>query len=95
MIFEPQHVKTNKMTCAHPPPEDSDQPGHPPSLIRIFAVRSWVAKDPKFLQADSEDSDQTGRMPSAQADLSFRWAHMSFCWFCHVMAHMIISSTFL
>ena len=23
----------------------------------------WVAKDPSFLQADSEDSDQTGRMP--------------------------------
>ena len=23
----------------------------------------WVAKDPKFLHADSEDSDQTGRMP--------------------------------
>ena len=23
----------------------------------------WVAKDPTFLQADSEDSDQTGRMP--------------------------------
>ena len=23
----------------------------------------WVAKDPMFLKADSEDSDQTGRMP--------------------------------
>ena len=23
----------------------------------------WVAKDPSFLRADSEDSDQTGRMP--------------------------------
>ena len=23
----------------------------------------WVAKDPNFLHADSEDSDQTGRMP--------------------------------
>ena len=35
---EPQHDKTNKKTCA--PSEDSDQPGHPPSLIRAFAVRS-------------------------------------------------------
>ena len=41
---------------------DSDQPGHPPSLIRVFAERSIVAKDAKFLHADSEDSDQTGRM---------------------------------
>ena len=32
------HDKTNKMTCA--PSEDSDQPVHPPSLIRVFPVRS-------------------------------------------------------
>ena len=25
------------------PSEDSDQPGHPPSLIRVFAVRSTVS----------------------------------------------------
>ena len=32
----------------------------------------WVAKDPSFLHADSEDwSDWT----DAQADLSLRWAH--------------------
>ena len=30
------HDKTNKMTCA--PSKDSDQPGHPPSLLRVFAV---------------------------------------------------------
>ena len=29
--------KTNKMTCA--PSEDSDQSGHPPSLIRVFVAR--------------------------------------------------------
>ena len=58
---EPHRDKTNKMACA--PSEDSNQPGHPPSLIRVFAVRQWVAKDPNFLQEDSEDCDQTGRMP--------------------------------
>ena len=52
------------------PSEDSDQPGHPPSLIRVFACVQWVAKDPSFLHADSEDSEQT-----AQFDLSLRWAH--------------------
>ena len=31
--IEPPHNKTNKMICA--PGEDSDQPGHPPSLIRV------------------------------------------------------------
>ena len=32
-LFESQHDNTNKVTA---PSEDSDQPRHPPSLIRIF-----------------------------------------------------------
>ena len=61
--FERLHDKTNKMTCA--PSEDSDPPGHPPSLIRVFCCvpNPWVAKDQSFLHADNEDSDQTGRIP--------------------------------
>ena len=43
LVNEPPHDSlTNKMTA---PSEDSDQPGHPPSLIRVFAVRMkkpWV-----------------------------------------------------
>ena len=60
-LFEPHLDKTNKMVCA--PSKDSDQPGHPPSLIRVFAVRmkkAWVLRYP--LSA-SKDSDQNGRMP--------------------------------
>ena len=34
--YERPHGKTNNVACA--PSEDSDQPGHPPSLIRDFAV---------------------------------------------------------
>ena len=43
------------MTCA--PSEDSDQPGHPPSLVRVFAVRlkeGCIERTAK--------TDQTGRM---------------------------------
>ena len=42
LTFELPHDKTNKMACA--PSEDSDQPGHPPSLIRVFVVckKAWV-----------------------------------------------------
>ena len=61
IVFEPQHDKTNEVACA--PSEDSDQPGHPPSLIRVLLCAQWVAKDPGFLHVDNEDSDQTGRMP--------------------------------
>ena len=37
----------------------------------------WIAKYQSFLHADSEESD-----------LSLRWAHMPFCWFCHEAAHV-------
>ena len=44
--FEPPLDKTNKMTFVLS--EDSDQPGHPPSLIRVFAVRSVGSLGPNF-----------------------------------------------
>ena len=49
---EPTHDKTNKMTVR---PANSHQPGHLPSLIRVFVCAQWVAKDPRFLHADSKD----------------------------------------
>ena len=55
---EPPH---EKMACA--PREDSDQLGHPHSLIRVFAVhmkKAWVLTYPT---SASRDSEQTGRMP--------------------------------
>ena len=45
------------------------------SLLCAF----WVAKDPMFLHADSELD---------WADPSLRWAHRSFCWFCHAAARL-------
>ena len=36
--YEQKHDKTSNITFA--PSRDSDQPGHPPSLITVFAVRS-------------------------------------------------------
>ena len=54
----------------------TDQPGHPPSLIRILAVRvkkPWVLSYPmnalQRLWSDWAD---------AQADLSLHWAHRTF-----------------
>ena len=57
--YELPHDKTNKLICA--PSENSNPTGHPPSLISLCA--QWVSRDPAFLQADNEDSDQTGQMP--------------------------------
>ena len=44
-IIEQKHDKTNKMSCV--PSEDSDQPGHPSSLIIVFAVLSMGSQGPK------------------------------------------------
>ena len=49
LLNEPGHDKTNNTTCATS--EDSDQPGHPPSLIRSLLCAQWVAKVPSFLQS--------------------------------------------
>ena len=81
----PSHAKDNwaaswqniQNECA--PSEDSDQPGHPPSLIRVFAVRmkkAWVLSYPLSAQRRlwSDWAD-------AQADLSLRWAHSHFVGF--------------
>ena len=74
--YEPPHDKTNKMTV-HPAKTQISR--------RVWSESSlcaqWVAKGPSFLHEDSEDWDD-------QADLSLRWAHQPFCWFCHVAAHM-------
>ena len=45
--FEPPHDKTNEMACV--PSEDSDQPVHLPSLIRVFAVCSVGSLGPEML----------------------------------------------
>ena len=79
--FEPTHDKTNEMACAIR--EDSDQPGHPPSLIRVFAVRSVGSLGPKVPSCGQQRlwSDWA----DAQADLeSSQGTHaILICWFCH------------
>ena len=73
-------IKTEPLGCAPSeaqPSEDSDQPGHPPSLC---CPHEETLGPLATHLAHSEDPDQTGRIPS------LGWAH-TFCWFCHVAAH--------
>ena len=53
--------KTNKMTLRLAKTQISL--GIRPVRSESSLCTQWVAKDPGFLHADSEDSDQTGRMP--------------------------------
>ena len=77
---EPPNDQTKKMACV--PSEDSDQPGHPSILTRVFAVRKkkdWVLSY------------------TLSADLSLRWAHSHFVGFVinypdHEAAQIIITT---
>ena len=67
--------------------EDSDQPGHPPSLIRVFAVRmkkAWVLS--YLLSAQRRLMRLGGCQGWSESSLG---AH-SFCWFCRVVAHFVL-----
>ena len=65
------HVKTNTMTCV--PSEDSDQPGHPPGLIRVFAVRSMVSLGPNVSSCGQRRLIRLGGCPG--------WSASSLCTF--------------
>ena len=95
-------VTWQSQQCDCAPSEDSDQPGHPPSLTRIFAVRmrrAWVLIYPlsaqRILWSDWADA---GR--GVTLSLTTHWVHRedsdqtgqmlgaeSLCLFCHVTAH--------
>ena len=75
-ICKPVRDKTNKMTCA--PSEDSDQPGHPSSLIRVFVVRMQKPWDLSYLL-------------SARWRLWSDWADGSVGWIFHAAALVCLS----
>ena len=56
-LYEPPHDKTVRPAKTH------ISLGIRPVWSESSLCTQWVAKDPSFLHADSEDSDQTGRMP--------------------------------
>ena len=60
-LYEPRHNKTNKVTVR--PAKTQISLGIHPIWSESLLCAQWVAKDPSFLHADSEDSDQTGWMP--------------------------------
>ena len=69
------------------PSEDLDQPGHPPSLIRVFAVRMKKPGVPSYPLSAQRSLIKLGRCPG--------WSESSqgapsLCWFCHVAPQMVV-----
>ena len=61
LAYEPPHDKTNKVSVR--PAKTQISLGIRPDWSESSVCAQWIAKDPSFLHADSEDSDQTGWMP--------------------------------
>ena len=83
-LYEPPRDKTNKMAVHS---EDSDQSGHPPSLIRVFAVgmkKPWVFSYP--LSAQRRLIRLGGCSGCSESSLG---AQSLLRWFCHEAAHII------
>ena len=78
--YEQQRQKTYLRTCA--PSENSDQPAHSRSLIRIFLCAFWITKYATFLHTDN-DAD-------TYAEWSLRWSIKSKDMFSHVADHVFI-----
>ena len=56
-------IMTNQQKMSVRPSKTRISLGIRPVWSESSLFAQWVAKDPMFLNADSEDSDQTGRMP--------------------------------
>ena len=68
------------------PSEDSDQPGHPPVLIRVFAVRM---KKPWVLSYPLSPQLRLIRLGACPGWSESSLGTQSFCWFCHEVAHLL------
>ena len=78
-------LMTKPTKMARVPSGDTDQPGHLPSLIRVFAVRMkkhWALSYPLSAQAD------LGRFPGWSESLP---GAQSFCWFCPEATHFFLA----
>ena len=88
---EPGHDKTYNKTCATS--EDSDQPAHLRSLIRVFADRMCLLQPPGYPKRDKQIP-----LPywvEVQADLSLCWLHRSYSRFCCVLAQIQLTLVIL
>ena len=75
------HDKTTKWHVHQAKPQIS------PVWSESLLCAQWIAKDPKLLHVDSEDSDQTGRMPRLIWVFTGHTCH--FVGFCHEVAFLL------
>ena len=89
-IYELRHDKIYKMSVC--PAKTQISLGICPVWSESSLCAQWVAMDPRFLYADSKDSDQTGQMPKLIWVFAGR---ILIVWFCHVAVHIYICYHFV
>ena len=77
-------TKPTKKTCATS--EDSDQPAHPGSLIRVFIDRMCLLLPPGYPKRDTREP--LPYLVVVLADLCLCWSHRSYSRFCHALAQL-------
>ena len=82
--FEPAHNKTYNKTYATS--EDSDQPVHLHSLLRVFTDCMCLLQPPGYSKRDKGES--LTYWVDVQADLSLCWLQRLYCRFCCALAHL-------
>ena len=77
------------MTCATC--EDSDQPAHSRSLIRLFADRTCLLQPPGYPKRDKQEPLPFGM--GVQADLRLYWSYRSYCKIRRALAQFQLNGT--
>ena len=78
--FKPNEPAFDKTSIRRATSEDSDQPAHPRSLIRVFADSICLLKPPGYPKRYKQEA-----LPywvDVQADLHLCWSHASYYRFC-------------
>ena len=103
VILEMSHLMTKPTKWHMRPAKTQISLGIHPVWSESWLYTQWVAKEPSFLNVDITSASLLSALrklglsaqprlwsgwADAQADLSLRWAHMPFCWFCHEAAEI-------
>ena len=87
--FEPAHDETYNKTCATS--EDSDQPAHSRSLIRVFAVRLSFVQPPGYPRGMNENPSHTvWTYRLIWVFAGHTGLIVGHCRLCHALAHMLL-----
>ena len=82
--YEPEHNKTYNKTSVTS--EDSHQPTHLCSLIRIFTDHMCLLQYLGYPKRDKQDF--LSYCVDVQVELSLCWSHRSYCRFCLALAYV-------